>query len=80
MGERFIVSHCPASADKVETQSFVGKGLAFAYAMKRVPRDLNGGVSVQRQITEGRGWRSTDTWKFFADGNMEHRRCEPKET
>jgi hypothetical protein len=80
MPERFVVSHSPVVPDKIETQTFTGKGLAFAYAMKRVPRDRNGGVSVQRQITEGRGWRSTDTWKFFADGNMEHRRCEPKET
>jgi hypothetical protein len=78
MVERFVVSHSPRVHDKIETLTFAGKGLAFAYAMKKAPTDLNGGLSVQRQIADGRGWRSTDTWKFFADGNMEHRRCEPK--
>jgi len=74
MNERYVVRHCPKTPDKVIETNFTGKGLAFAYAKRRVPHDLNGGVEVQRQALRDTRWVPTDAWRFYVDGHTDHRR------
>jgi hypothetical protein len=72
MTERYVVHHAPKSSEKIATQAFTGKGLAFAYAKRRLPNDHNGGISVQREVKQGASWKPTDAWTFFVDGHVDH--------
>lgn len=73
--ERFVVAHHPKSLSAPCLQTFAKKGLAFAYAQRKLPNDLNGGIAVERQTDEAGSWKATDVWSFYRDGNVEHARA-----
>jgi hypothetical protein len=66
--ERFEVRHCP-EAGRYETQVFVSKGLAFAYARRKAARNCEPTVTVERQ---GMDDAPVDRWTFHKSGDVDH--------
>jgi hypothetical protein len=75
MTERFVIAHHPKSATVIVHQTFMRKGLAFAYVARKLPRDRDGAIVLERQIAVGTGWKRTDTWEFHTGGDVQHKRC-----
>lgn len=80
MEERFLVHHSPPNTDAARIQQFGRKGLAFAYARRKLPTDRNGGIEIERQVGNGADWQPTDIWNVTSDGAMDHRRVARKDT
>jgi len=82
--ERWVVCHTPE--DELKRQAFKSKGLAFAYAKRKVPSNKCGFVEVVRQVegqptpgafldrSTGLYWLVIDSWTYHPDGNIEHSR------
>lgn len=83
--ERYVVSHCPVD-DTVETQNFKRKGLAFAYAKRKLPTNKCNAIIVEQQLggcatpasfqdpTTGMFWTGINRWTFHSNGDIEHAR------
>lgn len=68
---------------RIETQKFVRKGLAFAYARRKAPDDSQDTVEVERQVVQpdgevrddrGRRYKPVDLWTFHKSGDVDHAR------
>lgn len=82
--ERFVVSHCPVDEKNVVTQTFRHKGLAFAYAKRRLPFNHCSAIVVEQQVgggpmkasvqdpRTGLFWANLNRWVFHSNGDIEH--------
>lgn len=83
--ERYLVSHCPVD-ETVETQAFRRKGLAFAYAKRKLPKNCTSAIGVEHQLggcatpasiqdpVTGEFWTTINRWTFHLNGDIEHTR------
>ena len=71
--DRYVVVHALEGEDE-QVVPFARKGLAFAYAKRKLKLidTLDRCVAVQFQVEEGAGWVALDTWKFFYNGDIDH--------
>lgn len=83
--ERFLVLHCPVD-ETIQTQAFRRKGLAFAYAKRRLPANCTDFIEVAQQLggcatpdstqdpETGEFWTTINRWTFHLHGDIEHAR------
>lgn len=79
MTARFLNRWAEAITGAPQSKPFQTKGLAFAHA-RRVAREINGVVSVQRQVPvspTSPNWSVEETWEFHADGRQKRITKEP---
>lgn len=73
--ERYVVTVCPEEGRYTE-HPFSRKGLAFAYAKRKLPANCAPDIRVVHQArpAEGDEWVGLNAWTFHANGDVDHAR------
>ena len=73
--ERYVVTVCP-EAGRYTEHPFRAKGLAFAYAKRKLPANCEPEIMVEHQsrASEDTPWIGLNAWTFHAHGDIEHTR------
>ncbi|USN14099.1 hypothetical protein KABACHOK_02630 [Brevundimonas phage vB_BpoS-Kabachok] len=73
--ERFVVTVCPEEG-RYTDHPFQRKGLAFAYAKRKLPVNCAPEITVehQKQDADNPEWFGLNAWTFHANGDVEHTR------
>lgn len=75
MIERYVVTVCPEKGSYVE-RPFSRKGLAFAYAKRKLPANCAPEITIEHQTraSDDQSWTGINTWTFHLNGDIDHTR------
>lgn len=73
--EQFVVTVCPEAGTYVE-HPFTRKGLAFAYAKRKLPKNCDPQITILHRMraSEDQPWSGLNTWTFHPNGDIDHTR------
>ena len=73
--ERYVVTVCPEEGRYLE-RPFKRKGLAFAYAKRKLATNCSPEITVEHQTQADAAdpWIGLNAWTFHANGDIDHTR------